>query len=340
MRADAFDVGKLPMEFLQVLLERYGGRHERLVVGPRVGEDAAVLDMGERYLVAKSDPITFATDEIGWYVVHVNANDIATMGATPRWLLLTLLLPEKGTDRQVVETIFSQVSEACQALGIVLCGGHTEITHGLDRPIAVGLMLGEVEKADLVCTAGAQEGDDLILTKGIAIEGTALLAREMGDRLTEQVGCEVVARARRYLKEPGISVMRDAGIVARAGQPHAMHDPTEGGLATGLWEMAHASGKGLVVDLTRVHLFPETEAFCRVLDLDPLGLIASGALLVAAAPEDSARMVEALSADSIQATVIGYVVAGPPAVNMATTEGTVPLPTFERDELARVYLEA
>jgi hydrogenase maturation factor len=136
-----------------------------------VGEDAAVLDFGDRYLVAKSDPITFATDEIGWYVVHVNANDIATMGATPRWFLLTLLLPEKRTAQSMVEGIFAQVSDACRALGVVLCGGHTEITHGLDRPIAVGLMLGEVAKQNLVCTAGAQVGDDLILTKGIAIEG-------------------------------------------------------------------------------------------------------------------------------------------------------------------------
>ena len=143
-------VGKLPMDLLQRLLERYRGQDERLVVGPRVGEDAAVLDMGDRYLVVKSDPITFATDEIGWYVVHVNANDLATMGAKPRWLLLTMLLPEGRTDESLVEALFSQTSQACQSLGVALCGGHTEITYGLDRPIAVGLMLGEVEKEDLV----------------------------------------------------------------------------------------------------------------------------------------------------------------------------------------------
>jgi hydrogenase expression/formation protein HypE len=337
MNSNTFSVGKLPMAFLQELLERYGGQGERVVLGPRVGEDAAVLDMGERYLVAKSDPITFATDEIGWYVVHVNANDIATMGATPRWLLLTLLLPEQGADRAAVEQIFSQVSRACQDLGIVLCGGHTEITYGLDRPIAVGLMLGEVEKADLVCTAGAQVGDSLILTKGIAIEGTAVLALEIGDQLEEIVGAELVVQARRFLTEPGIGVMHDARIVCRTGRPHAMHDPTEGGLATGLWEVALASGKGLIVDLGQVHLFPETVAFCQALDLDPLGLIASGALLVAAAPEESSLMITALSEAGIQATVIGRVVEGPPVVRVETADGLVPLPTFERDELARVF---
>jgi hydrogenase expression/formation protein HypE len=221
-----FDVGKLPMEFLRELLERYGGQDDRLVVGPRVGEDAAVLDMGERYLVVKTDPITFATDEIGWYLVHINANDLATMGATPRWLLLTLLLPERRTSRTMVEEIFAQVSQACDELSVVHCGGHTEITHGLDRPIAVGLLLGEVEKPDLVRTSGAQVGDDVILTKGIAIEGTAVLARELETRLMPEVGTDLVARARSFLREPGISVVRDAQLVRKAGQPHAMHDPT------------------------------------------------------------------------------------------------------------------
>ena len=337
MDAKALAVGKLPMDLLQALLERYGGQDEQLVVGPRLGEDAAVLDLGERYLVVKSDPITFAADEIGWYVVHINANDLATMGAAPRWFLLTLLLPEKQSTPALVEEIFSQVSQACQALGIVLCGGHTEVTYGLDRPIAVGLMLGQVEKPRLVCTAGAQVGDDLILTKGIAVEGTAVLAREMGDRLADRAGADVVARGRRFLQDPGISVVRDAEIVCRVGQPHAMHDPTEGGLATGLWELALASGKGIVVDLARVHLFPETIAFCQALDLDPLGLIASGALLLTAAPGESPRMVEALLAAGIRATVIGQVVAGPPAVQMKTPGGLVPLPTFERDELARLF---
>lgn len=336
MHAGSFGVGKLPMVFLKTMLERYAGQDERIVVGPRVGEDAVVLDMGDRYLVAKTDPITFATDEIGWYVVNVNANDVAAMGAMPRWLLLTLLLPETGSDGARVEEIFSQVHGACQSLGIVLCGGHTEITVGLDRPIAIGFMLGEMEKADLVRTAGAEVGDHLLLTKGIAIEGTAVLAQEIGDRLADEVGEELVARGRRFLKEPGISVVSDAQILCHVGQPHAMHDPTEGGLATGLWEMAQASGKGLVVDLAQVSYFPETVAFCQVLDLDPLGVLASGALLVACAPDESALMLDALASRGIEATRIGRVVDGPPTVQIETREGVSPMPTFDRDELLRV----
>ena len=337
MKAEKLQVGKLPLEFLQSLLARYGGSDERLVVGPQLGEDAAVVDMGDRYLVAKSDPITFASDEIGWYVVHVNANDVATTGAVPRWLLLTLLLPEARTDRPLVESIFAQVSQACRELGVVLCGGHTEVTYGLDRPLAVGLMLGEVSKEDLVCTAGSQAGDAIILTKGIAIEGTAVLARELGEQVAPQLGAELVARSRRFLRSPGISIVQDARILCRVARPHAMHDPTEGGLATGLWELAWAADKRLVIDRARIHVFPETAAFCRELSLDPLGLIASGALLATAAAEDSAPMVAALRRAGVQAAVIGRVEAGPAEVQVETEEGRLPLPTFERDELARLF---
>jgi hydrogenase maturation factor len=339
MQAGVFGVGKLPMAFLQELLERYGGHDARVIVGPRVGEDAAVLDFGDRYLVAKSDPITFATDEIGWYVVHVNANDIATMGATPRWFLLTLLLPERRSAEPMVESIFADVNQACSSLGVVLCGGHTEITHGLDRPIAVGLMLGEVEKQDLICTAGAQVGDTLILTKGIAIEGTAVLALERGGMLRDRLGTELVARGQRFLKEPGISVLRDAQIVGRVGRPHAMHDPTEGGLATGLWEIAHASHKKLIIDPEQIRVLPETSAFCEALGLDPMGLIASGALLIAASPEESPAMLSALDSAGIQAAAIGFVAAeGTPLVQQRLGDGRLlPLTTFERDELARLF---
>lgn len=337
MPSDILPVGKLPMDFLHNLLERFGGQDERLIVGPRVGEDAAVLDMGDRYLVVKSDPITFATDDIGWYVVHVNANDLAMMGATPRWLLVTLLLPEGRTDRPLVEGIFSQTSRACESLGITLVGGHTEITYGLERPIAVGVLLGEVDKGGLVRSSNVQPGDHLILSKGIAIEGTAVLAQELGTQLSERVGKDLVARGLRFLHEPGISVLADVQALRQVGMPHAMHDPTEGGLATGLWELAWASDKKIVIDREAVPVFPETQAICDALHLDPMGLLASGALLAAVPPDLSAAMVRALDLQGIPACVIGRAEEGPASVLVETAAGLEPLPTFERDELAHLF---
>ena len=150
--------GKLPLALLERLLARFAPDDPRIIVGPRMGEDAAVLDMGDRYLVAKTDPITFATSEIGWYAVNVNANDLAVMGAQPRWFLATVLLPAGQAGAPMAEEIFAQIHDACAALGISLAGGHTEITHDLNRPIVAGTMLGEVAPQDLLTSASAAAG--------------------------------------------------------------------------------------------------------------------------------------------------------------------------------------
>lgn len=330
-------LGKLPAPLLARLLHLVAPADPRVVVGPDVGQDAAVLDLGDRYLVAKTDPITFATDAIGWYAVQVNANDIACTAATPRWFLATLLLPEGRTDPLLVETIFTQIGEACRALGVSLVGGHTEITYGLDRPIVVGTMLGEVAPDRLVTAAGAQPGDTLILTKGIAIEATAIIARERGDELAGRFPADFLDRCRNFLYQPGISVVRDAQAATGAGRIHAMHDPTEGGLATGLHELAVVSGVGLEIDAEAVPVLPETAALCSEFGLDPAGVIASGALLIAAPAEDAPAITTALHEAGIAASAIGRVL--PPDAGVRLREGseTRPLPTFERDEIARLF---
>ncbi|HEC24302.1 MAG TPA: hypothetical protein ENI95_15445 [Chloroflexi bacterium] len=332
--SDAYPLGKLPPALLAALLGRYPPRDPRVVLGPRPGEDAAVLDIGERYLVAKTDPITFATDEIGWYAVNVNANDIATTGGRPLWFMATLLFPEGRTDRALVERIYDQIGTACEALGVSLIGGHSEITYGLDRPVVVGVMLGLVEKDRLVTTGGAQAGDVLIVTKGVPVEATAIIAREKADVLGSRFPADFLARCAGYLHDPGISVVRDALIAAQAGRVHAMHDPTEGGLATGLWEMAEAAGKRLLVD-PRPAILEDGRVLCGAVGLDPLGAIASGALLLAAHPADEAAIVAALEAEGIPAFAVGRVEDGPPEVIDLRTGTMLPRPA--RDEIARLF---
>ena len=331
--------GKLPIDVLGRLLARVEITDPRVALGPRAGEDAALIDFGDRYLVAKTDPITFATDLIGWYMVNVNANDIAVMGATPKWLLATLLLPE-GTDEPRVTEIFQQLNQTCSDLGIALVGGHTEITYGLDRPIAVGAMLGEVSKDRAVFSSGVRSGDALLLTKGIAIEGASILAREATDALLEAgVSRETVEAAADGLTDPGISVVRDAHVALDAGDVHAMHDPTEGGLSGGLYELAAASGLGIEVNFEAVPVLPESVAICEALKLDPLGLIASGALLAAVAPGDSAAIVEALNDEGIPAAVIGSATDRHQDVKLFKTGKQAEFPRFARDEIARYFSE-
>ena len=337
MPTDELPTGKLPNHILSRLLQRYAHTTDRVILGPGVGRDAAVIDMGDRYLVAKTDPITFATDEIGWYLVHVNANDIATTGGTPRWLLCTALFPAGQTDVAQVEDVFRQLGDACRQLGISLCGGHTEVTRGLDHLILVGQMLGEVMPDDLVTPEGLQPGDAIVLTKGIAIEGTALIAREMREDLQGLLPFPVLDRAAGFLRDPGISVLPDALCATRAARLHAMHDPTEGGLATALYELAEAAQVGLRIWPERVRVFPETEMLCRHFGLHPWGTIASGALLIGCARHDASLVVDSLTQAGIWAQVIGETTDGP-GVTVVDDEGhEEAMPTFERDEVARLF---
>ena len=278
--------GKLPPGLLKDLLAAIPIDDPDVIVGPRFGEDAAVLDIGDRYLIAKSDPITFTAHRLGWYALQINANDVATMGARPRWFLGTLLLPSRCTEKEV-QQIFADIQEACQSLGVTLVGGHTEVTDGVERPILAGTLLGEVAKERLVVNANAQPGDVVLLTQGIAIEGTAILAQDASAQLAAQgMSAATIKRARAFLDDPGISVVPAAEALCRAVRPRAMHDPTEGGLATALAELAAGAACGLAIDLDTVPFLLETAAICEALGLDPLGLLASGALLAVVAPRD------------------------------------------------------
>ncbi|MFP6568117.1 MAG: AIR synthase family protein [Dehalococcoidia bacterium] len=329
--------GKLPLDLLDSLLSGIEINDPRVVLGPKAGEDAALIDFGDRYLVTKTDPITFATDLIGWYVVQVNANDLAVMGATPKWLMVTMLLPE-GTTTEEVSRIFEQLTEACKERDITLVGGHTEVTYGLSRPIAVGSMLGEVSKDKVVMTSGAKVGDSIILTKGAPIEGAAILAREASEELIAAgVSSEIIEKAKNFLFAPGISVARDAEIATSAAKVHAMHDPTEGGIVGALLEFATGAGVGLEIDAARIPTLPEAQTICDALGLDPLGLIASGALLATVAPEDAKKVIEALICEGIFAVEIGRLTTRDRGLKMRTPQGIIDLPRFERDELARFF---
>jgi len=330
-----FPTGKLPMEDLAELLEKYTGKDPSIVVTPGVGKDATVIGFGGKYLVAKTDPVTFAMDQVGWYAVHVNANDVAAMGGTPRWFLATVLLPEGRTGPEEVEGIFRQISQACQELGVFLCGGHTEITVGLERPIIVGHLLGEVEEEKLIVPEKICPGDEIILTKGIAIEGTSIIGREI-EGLDNWIGIDWTKRCRDLLTSPGISIVEEARTANSAATIHAMHDPTEGGLATGLHEMAQAGKVGMRVEMDRIPILPETRLVCRELKLDPLGLIASGALLIAASEPEALKIVGALEAKGIPATVIAKVWEKEKGVKIHREGEETDLPVFHRDELARL----
>jgi hydrogenase maturation factor len=335
-------LGKLPVELLESLLSRTSIRDERVLLGPGVGVDCAVIAIGDKALALKSDPITFTSDEIGWYAVQVNANDIATTGAEPRWMLATLLLPEGDATADLVEHIQAQLNAACQEINVSIVGGHTEITYGLDRPIVVGSMIGEIDRDHLITPRGARPGDQLLLTKGVPIEAASILARDFANQLQANdpaLSQEDIQAARDYLYHPGISVLKDAKIAIQAGEVHAMHDPTEGGLYAAAWELSMACGCSLWIDPDLVHVPPLAERLCVAMGIDPLGAIASGALLMAIQKEDQHKISTALSEQGINSAVIGEIQeeSSAPVVRQGPEPGAPHLPKVARDEIARLY---
>lgn len=333
-------VGKLPPALLARLLSQAPGQDPNVILGPGLGLDCAVVEVGDRLLVLTSDPITFAAEDIGWYAVQINANDLATTGARPRWFLCTLLLPEGRTTPEIVTQITHNLYSACRNLDVTVIGGHTEITHGLDRPILAGTMIGEVAREALVTPQGAQPGDSLLLTKGVPIEATAILAREFAGRLVDTLSPAELAQAQHYLYNPGLSIVRDAQLAVRAGRVTAMHDPTEGGIAAALWELAQASQCTLVVNPEAIPIPALAGRVCRAFGLDPLAAIASGALLLTCPAVAAGNIKQSLEQAGITCRDIGWVEPGPPEVWSQTPTERSLLAYPDRDEIARLFDEA
>ena len=331
-------LGKIDFRLLEDLLKKYQGVFDpRVVIGPRVGEDAAVIDLPDRYLVAKTDPITFATEKIGWYAVQVNANDIAIRGASPKWFQATILLPEKRTTRKLVDKIFAQISFACKKLGVAMIGGHTEISWGLDRPIVIGCMLGEVEKEKLVCTSGAKPGDMVVLTKGIVIEGTSIIAFEKQEELKKKgYSSAFIQKCQSFLYNPGISVVKEA-LLANQFEVHSMHDPTEGGLAVGLYEIAVASKVGLLIEKEKIPVLEESVILCKEYNLDPLRTITSGTLLITTPLKSSQKIIGLLKRNGIKAGVIGEVKQKDFGIKILSQGKIQDLKISAQDEITKIF---
>ena len=292
-------VGKVPPELLERLVYPHLGRRPEVLVRARVGEDCAVVDFGEWVCVLTTDPITGATRHLGRIAVYVATNDLAATGAEPVALLMDILLRE-GADENELRELMEQAGRAAAELGAEIVGGHTEVTADLPRTLVVTTAVGRARRDAFVTSAGARPGDYLVLTKAAGLEGTAILASDFEAYFRRRLGADVVQRAQAFLEE--ISVVRDGRTAVRAGA-RAMHDATEGGVLAAAVEMATASGVGVELYAARVPVRPETEAVCSLVDVDPLGLVSSGALLVATPVPD--RTVAALEEAGVPAAVVG-----------------------------------
>jgi len=337
---EKFKLGKLKHNFLAQLLSNIEINDNRVIMGSKIGEDAAVIDIpGPNYLVAKTDPITFATDEIGYYSVIVNVNDLVCTGAKPKWFQSTILLPEKLTTSIMIDKIFKNIHDTCKSMDITVVGGHTEITPRLERPIVIGSLIGEVPKDQLVLTSGAKPGDALILTKGIFIEGTTIIGREKEkELLNHELGHEFIKRCQDYLFNPGICIFKEALLANNHFEIKSMHDPTEGGIYTGVAEMTIASNTGVEIEERKIKILPESKILSEIFNLNPYNTISSGSLLIAVNQEDSFGLIDLLRRNKIYAESIGKFTPKDKGLLVKKEDGKKePLRYSETDEITKIF---
>ena len=300
--------GKLSPDLLRkYVYPRVGISDPRVIVGPGYGEDAAVIDLGEESLVIHVDPITGAIEWLGWLAVHIVSNDIAVSGARPRWLLPVLYLHER-TGEDVIDRLTGQIDEAARELEEMVVGGHSEFTRGLDRPLISMTAVGTVARGRYVRTSGAKPGDVILMTKTAGIEGTAILATDFKE-LAEDEGVDggLLKRAAEFIRR--VSVVHEA-LAAIGEGVTAMHDPTEGGIAGGLAEIAYSSDVMIEVWEDRVPVAEETRILCEAFEIDPLKLMSSGALLAAVPRDRIEGVLASIKEAGSEATVIGEVEDG------------------------------
>ena len=295
------EIGKVPESVLKrSILKQIHTRREEVILGAAVGEDCAAVALTEdEVFVLSTDPITGTAVDIGELAILVTLNDLASAGAQPIGVMLSVLLPESIAEQDIKELV-SQVEAACSKANIQVMGGHTEVTAVVNQPVITVTGVGKAKKGSLVTTAGAKAGMDIVVTKWVGLEGTSILAKEKDKELSRRFSADFIRRAKEF--DALLSVLPEAQVAVKSGVG-AMHDVTEGGIFGALWEMAESAGVGLEIELKKIPIKQETVEICEFFGINPYQLISSGAMLMAT--EDGNRLVMDLKKAGIIATVIG-----------------------------------
>ena len=325
-------VGKVPENVLKrSVFKQIHTMRPEVVLGAGVGEDCAAVQLAEdETLVMSTDPITGTAKDIGTLAIQITVNDLASAGAEPVGVLLTVLLPTSVCEQDLC-LMMKQVEEACAKANVQVMGGHTEVTRVVNQPVISVCGVGKVKKGHLISTAGARPGMDILVSKWIGIEGTYIIAKEKEEELKQHFTGSFVDQAKAF--DQYLSVVPEA-MVAVAHGVTAMHDVTEGGIYGALWELAEASGVGLEIDLKAIPIRQETVEVCEQFHLNPYQLISSGSMLMAA--PDGLGMVKALKKAGIPASIVGRCVEGK-AKKIVNGEDTAYLERPKTDELYKIY---
>lgn len=327
-------VGKVSETILKrSIFKQIRTKRDEVLLGAGVGEDCAAmkLEPGEIFVIS-TDPITGTVKDIGTLAIQVTANDLASSGAEPVGVMLTVLLPETITEEDI-KKMMGEVEEACSKAGIQVMGGHTEITRAVTQPVISVTGVGKAREDRLISTAGARAGQDILVTKWIGIEGTSIIAKEKEDELRKRFSGAFIDTAKGF--DQYLSVLPEASIAVEFGIS-AMHDVTEGGIYGALWELAEASQVGLEIDLKAIPIRQETVEICEYFGLNPYYLISSGCMLMAG--DRGHDLVREFKKAGIPAAVIGKAVEGK-AKRILNGEEEAFLERPKTDELYQIYKE-
>lgn len=299
-------VGKIPENVLKrSVFKQIHTKREEVLLGAGVGEDCAALKLkpGEVFVLS-TDPITGTAQDIGKLAIHVTLNDLASAGAEPVGVMLTILLPE-GSDEPELKATMRQIEEGCAAANVQIMGGHTEVTRAVNQAIISVCGVGKAKEGELISSAGAKPGQDIVITKWIGLEGTSILAKEKTAELQTRYPADMIETAKGF--DRYLSVVPEAALAVRSGVS-AMHDVTEGGIFGALWEMAESSGVGLEIDLKKIPVKQETIEVCEFFGINPYELISSGSMLMAS--DDGNHLVRELEKAGIHGVVVGKATEG------------------------------
>jgi hydrogenase maturation factor len=325
------NLGKISETVLKrSVLNQIKHRRSEVLVGPAIGEDCSVLAVAEdEVLVVSTDPITGTVQDIGTLAVHITANDVASNGAEVIGIMLTILLPESTSEAEL-RAMMTDMEAVCDKLHIEIIGGHTEVTRAVNQPIVTVTGIGRMKRGEIIKTAGAKPGQEIVMTKWAGLEGTAIIAAAREQELRTKYAVSFIDGAKKMIEN--ISVVPEA-MIARAVGVTSMHDVTEGGIFGALWEIGAASRVGLEVDLKKILLKQETVEICEFYDINPYMLISSGCMLMIT--DKANQLVEQLKAGGIAAAVIGRITEGNDRIIINEEERRYLEPP-KRDELYKV----
>lgn len=322
-------IGKLQWKDLnKIINENRGIARSDVRISGGIGEDCSVVNFGKYECVLSTDPITAAENNVGKLAVHINANDIASCGVEPIGILVTILAPI-NVKLEEIQKLMNEIDAETRKLNMQILGGHTEVTDAVNRIVVSCTVIGRAEAGMAISTSGAKEGDEIVVTKHLCLEGTSILVNDYYNEVIKILSYKEVEEARKYIDN--LSVVKEGKIAGEFGV-NSMHDITEGGILGALWEVAEGSNVGFKLYNDKLPITDITKKVCRLFNIDPLKFISSGSMVITC--KDGDKLVEKLKENGVQATVVGKIIKSDKILVIEGKEELVSPP--EEDELLKV----